>query len=69
MKDKMTPDEAADYLGISKGSLANMRSRGEGPAYMKPVGRIYYQERDLDAFLEKGFRPAGMGSDYECTLA
>ena len=66
---RMTPDQAADYLGLSKGSLANFRSQGEGPAYIKPSGRIYYQKKDLDAFLEKGFRSAGMGSDYECTLA
>lgn len=65
----MTPKQAGDYLGLSYRTLANFRSQGTGPAYIKPWGRVYYQKADLDAFLTKGFRPSGMGPDYECTLA
>jgi hypothetical protein len=39
----LTPTElAARWGGMSVRSLANMRSRGEGPTWMKPTGRILY---------------------------
>lgn len=63
--NRMTPKQAGDYLGLSTRTLANMRSQGTGPAYMKPWGRVYYQKVYLDAFLAKGFRPAGMSGYHE----
>lgn len=39
----LTPTQlAARWGGMSVGSLANMRSRGQGPDWMKPTGRILY---------------------------
>lgn len=64
LEERMTPDQAGAFLGLSKSTLANMRSQGTGPAYLKPYGRIFYMKKDLQAYLEKGFRPAGMGADY-----
>lgn len=35
----LRPAEAATYLGLSPKTLANMRWRGDGPAYVKGPGR------------------------------
>jgi len=43
--------EAAEYLGISTGRLYFLTSKGLIPHY-KPMGKlIYFQKRDLDAFV------------------
>lgn len=50
----LTPVEAARYLSVSGGTLANWRSSGNGPRY-RTVGRIVrYHRDDLDAFLLAG---------------
>lgn len=47
----LTPADAAAYLSVSTGTLANWRSAGNGPRY-KAVGRLVrYHRDDLDAFL------------------
>lgn len=43
--------DAANYLGLGERTLANMRTNGTGPRYVK-IGRIFYFLRDLDAWLE-----------------
>ena len=49
----MTRQEAADYLGISSDSLAQMATRGTGPRYAKLSGRMTrYRIEDLDAWIE-----------------
>jgi predicted DNA-binding transcriptional regulator AlpA len=44
--------DAAQRLGIAFGTLQNMRSRGEGPAFVR-IGRkaVRYRIQDLDAYL------------------
>jgi molybdenum cofactor biosynthesis enzyme MoaA len=42
------PDEAADYLRITRRALENFRVTGKGPAYRKHGGRIVYHIEDLD---------------------
>ena len=50
----LTTDQAAAYLSVSAGTLANRRSRGEGPRY-RAVGRmVRYHRDDLDAFMVEG---------------
>lgn len=44
--------QAGDYIGQSAGHLANERSAGRGPAYVKLGGSVRYLVRDLDAWLE-----------------
>ncbi|WP_413800120.1 helix-turn-helix transcriptional regulator [Streptomyces iranensis] len=50
----LTPVQLADELGVSVGTLANWRWRGEGPRYLKlGSGRsspIRYQREDVDAW-------------------
>lgn len=50
---RMTATMAAKYLGISPKTLANQRSAGTGPPYVKR-GRIFYYRADLDAWLRAG---------------
>lgn len=44
--------QAGAYIGQSAGHLANARSAGRGPAYVKVGGSVRYRVQDLDAWLE-----------------
>lgn len=48
----MSSDEAASYLGYSRGTLANLRINGTGPRYIKR-GKVLYMREDLDSWLEE----------------
>lgn len=43
--------EAARFVGLSRGTLEEMRSQGGGPAYHKVGRRVVYAVRDLRDFL------------------
>lgn len=49
-------EHAAAYLGRprSAGTLANWRSMGKGPRYIRVLGRPVYLIDDLDAYLAAG---------------
>jgi len=56
----LTTREAARRLGLAPGSLANLRSRGQGPIYVRLKGRgtkgrgaIRYLESDLVRYIEQ----------------
>jgi len=51
MSTLLTPDEAATYLKYQVKTLANLRSMGGGPPYLKRRGRIFYRTEDLDSWL------------------
>ena len=44
--------EAAEYLATTRGVLANLRLKGEGPSYVKLRRRVLYDLHDLEAWLE-----------------
>jgi len=45
--------EAANYLGLSKSHLSNMRLRGEGPKCYRPEsGNYTYDRDDLDEWVK-----------------
>lgn len=46
----LTPAALAQRWGCSTASLANRRSLGMGPAYVKPVGRVVYLLSDIEAY-------------------
>ena len=51
----LTSAQAAEVLGISEGSLRNMRSAGRGPSFVRlsyPRGRVRYVRGDVDRWLE-----------------
>lgn len=50
---RMDPPSAAAYVGLSEKTLANYRSRGIGPVFIKR-GRIFYRRADLDDWLAAG---------------
>lgn len=44
--------DAARYIGISPSTLAKMRTRGNGPVYVKAGHRVVlYLKDDIDAWL------------------
>ena len=42
---------ASNYLGLAESTLAKMRMRGDGPAYIKAGKIILYDPADCDAWL------------------
>lgn len=45
------PNEAARYLGVAAKTLANWRSMGHGPAYIRHgAGNVAYLRADLEAY-------------------
>ena len=51
----LTPREAAQFLGLSAGTLAIWRCRKRyGLAYVKVGSRVRYRLRDLQAFIDAG---------------
>lgn len=51
--DRLPAAQAAEYLGLTTKTLANMRSAGTGPAAYKIGGRIWYDLRDLDVYVAR----------------
>ena len=49
---------AAKYLGRSYSRLDQWRRSGEGPKCVKRMGRWYYAESDLDAWIRGEDQPA-----------
>jgi len=56
MTELLSQAEVAALLGITKETLANHRSAGRGPRYVKLVGRIKYRKTDVEAFIERSVR-------------
>lgn len=52
----VSPADAARRLGLQPGTLANMRYRGDGPAYIRVGNRIRYRLTDLADWLDARVR-------------
>ena len=51
-KALLTPKEAAEFLGVPEGTLAQWRSQQRGPAYIKLEARLVrYRLDGLEAWL------------------
>jgi len=51
----LTPEQAAEFLGCTRNSLANFRCRQRGPRFIKLMnGRIRYRLADLQAYQREG---------------
>ena len=48
----VTPEEAAERLGVQPSTLANWRWRGGGPSYVKVGGRVRYRLQALAEYLD-----------------
>ena len=52
----LTPKEAAEFLGIPSGTLAQWRSQRRGPPYIKLEERLVrYRRSDLEEYLSGHF--------------
>lgn len=49
-------EEAAERLSVSKHTLNNWRSQGTGPTFYKIGGKVRYDSKDLDEFIESNKR-------------
>lgn len=52
MKSLLTAEETADLLGISVNALAVMRSRNQGPTYIKNGRWIRYEQDAIETWLK-----------------
>jgi excisionase family DNA binding protein len=60
-KEALTIEEAAEYTGLSNGTLYVLVHQRRIPSY-KPLGKkIYFKRTELDGFMFRNKRPA----DYE----
>jgi hypothetical protein len=50
-KTFLTAPEAAMLYGFSPGTLANFRSRKEGPKYFKAKGKVLYKISDFELWI------------------
>jgi predicted DNA-binding transcriptional regulator AlpA len=60
--DLLTDVQLAARWQLSRGTLANQRSQGRGPAYLKLSGRVRYRRSDIEAYEQAGLvsrEPAG----------
>ena len=51
IKRRLSPKEAAAYIGSSKSKMDKWRCYGGGPKYYKLDHRVVYDTADLDKFL------------------
>ena len=60
MQQSITPpftrQEAADYLGLKKGTLEVWAVTGKGPRFLKMGRAVRYRKADLDTFMEESLR-------------
>lgn len=52
--EHLRPMQAAEYLGLAPGTLANWRTRRIGPTFSKLGALILYRREDLDRWVERG---------------
>ena len=49
----LTPSHLARRWSVSVGHLANLRSSGTGPAYLKVGGRVRYRLADVEHYEQR----------------
>lgn len=52
LKEFMTVDEIADYLGLSKSAIYKLTSKRELPFYNPGGKKIYFKREEIDAWVE-----------------
>lgn len=50
MQDLLPPHKAAGAIGAVEGTLANWRTQGTGPKFIKVGRRVYYDPADICAW-------------------
>jgi hypothetical protein len=49
---RLTVKQAAEYIPLAEGTLNAYRVSGGGPVYIKLGGKILYDTRDLDKWID-----------------
>jgi hypothetical protein len=52
-KDTLTPEEAAEFIGSTPGTLSTWRCTGKGPVYVKSGRSVRYLRVDLEAYQQQ----------------
>ena len=53
-KKALTPRQVEEAYSLDAGTLANWRSKGLGPEYVKVGGKVLYMVNKLEAWLRQG---------------
>lgn len=53
-KKALTPKQVEEAYGLDAGTLANWRTQGKGPEYVKVGGKVLYMVDKLEAWLRQG---------------
>ena len=56
---------AAEILGRPESTLRYWRTMGIGPAWLKPEGRVLYDEADLLEYIQRGRRNPSVRAHME----
>ena len=67
--DLLTTQEVVDLLGVSLDTLAQWRTRKQGPAYIKHKGFVRYTRVDIDAWLDANRVETGTSETNSATDA
>jgi excisionase family DNA binding protein len=51
-EDLMTPGQVASYLSVAEQTLANWRSKGEGPRYVRVGTSVRYKREAIESWLK-----------------
>lgn len=57
--ERITEKAAAEYIGISRTHLANLRKDNNGPSYFQLGKRILYTQDDIDVWLDSRKQKCG----------
>lgn len=52
----LSQDDVSKLLKVTKETLANYRSDGKGPRFVKAVGKVHYRKSDVWAFIEQSVK-------------
>jgi hypothetical protein len=56
LPELISPTDVAAWLGITTGALANNRSAGKGPRYVKLGKHVFYRRPDVQAWVDANVR-------------
>jgi predicted DNA-binding transcriptional regulator AlpA len=59
----LSPEDLAQNLGLSPATLADWRSQGKGPAYLKAGRRIWYPKTHVDRWIQSQIRETSNGTE------
>jgi predicted DNA-binding transcriptional regulator AlpA len=56
LPELISTTDVAAWLGITTGALANNRSAGRGPRYVKLGKQVFYRKADVQAWIDENVR-------------